>query len=491
MPWRRPRRAGNGGRGCLHPLMARSPSTRSSSLVSVNALGSATASSSMSRAPASISIFCTSQPPAGGSGSAAGSGASRFCRWRRRRGRAGVPERRGAYSPGRPRRRVRPLRSRSSRHREGNRCVSRPEASSASRARRASAGPADPNAPAPSRGRPRSARVSERRPRWRAAARSTRRCTAHPVRRAGRTGAPWPTPCAGAARTADRQRLRTRGRAARTALACPRTGWRCGRAAGQAPTPRAPPVALASAATCVGTARARACGPPPRDRGRSTRVSPDHRAPRTRLAPRARRDAPWGCVWGGLPSCVRRWADRHRTQRPPSRRARPARARTCRTRPGTVGLHAPNLRRNSAVQQCRGERQNILEKKRQKTLHADCRCHFSKLEIARHSPRNTRERTSRHLAQVRRTPLRYTTSTAPALRRASHRPALSPTDRSKLSAETEVPSAIVEIFRRSRATDPCTGPHHRSLRAHHQRSITPAHTKHARWTAWVTWTCPR
>ena len=136
-------------------------------------------------------------------------------------------------------------------------------------------------------------------------------------------------------------------------------------------------------------------------------------------------------------------------------------------------------------------RQNILEKKRQKTLHADCRCHFSKLEIARHSPRNTRERPSRHLAQVRRTPLRYTTSTAPALRRASHRPALSPTDRSKLSAETEVPSAIVEIFRRSRATDPCTGPHHRSLRAHHQRSITPAHTKHARWTAWVTWTCPR
>ena len=67
--------AGGGGDMPAMRAVARSPSTRSSSLVSVNALGSAVASSSRSRAPASISIFFTSQPPSGGGGaSAAGSG---------------------------------------------------------------------------------------------------------------------------------------------------------------------------------------------------------------------------------------------------------------------------------------------------------------------------------------------------------------------------------------------------------------------------------
>ena len=67
--------AGGGGDMPAIRAVARSPSTRSSSLVSVNALGSAAASSSMSRAPASISTFFTSQPPSGGGGaSAAGSG---------------------------------------------------------------------------------------------------------------------------------------------------------------------------------------------------------------------------------------------------------------------------------------------------------------------------------------------------------------------------------------------------------------------------------
>ena len=62
-----------------------------------------------------------------------------------------------------------------------------------------------------------------------------------------------------------------------------------------------------------------------------------------------------------------------------------------------------------------------------KNASTHCRCHFSDaLEIARHSPRNTRERTSRHLAQVRQPHPGYATPSAPALRRASARPALSP-----------------------------------------------------------------
>ena len=82
--------------------VARSPSTRSSSLVSVRALGSAAASSSMSRAPASISTFFTSQPPSGGGGaSAAGSEAPRRASAAAAAaGAAAVPERqRGAVLP--------------------------------------------------------------------------------------------------------------------------------------------------------------------------------------------------------------------------------------------------------------------------------------------------------------------------------------------------------------------------------------------------------